>query len=85
MEVCFGGELWIIFRDRGSFDDIIGCFCVVCVLEVFKYFYDRGIIYRDFKFENLLLDQNGYVKFVRIDESLCNKKIIVELYFFVYR
>lgn len=64
MEVCLGGEFWIIFRDRGLFEDFIIRFYIVCVVEVFVYLYFKGIIYRDFKLENFILDYRGYVKLV---------------------
>ncbi|XP_061692153.1 cGMP-dependent protein kinase 2 isoform X2 [Syngnathoides biaculeatus] len=62
LEVCLGGELWTVLRDMNYFDEPTARFCIGCVLEAFDYLHKMGIIYRDLKPENLLLDAKGYVK-----------------------
>ncbi|XP_075060654.1 cGMP-dependent protein kinase 2 [Mixophyes fleayi] len=64
LEACLGGELWSLLRDRGSFDETTAKFCIGCVTEAFEYLHQIGVVYRDLKPENLLLDSEGYVKLV---------------------
>ncbi|XP_055901839.1 cGMP-dependent protein kinase, isozyme 1 isoform X2 [Eupeodes corollae] len=64
LEACMGGEVWTMLRDRGSFDENATQFIIGCVLQAFEYLHSRGIIYRDLKPENLMLDEKGYIKLV---------------------
>ncbi|XP_052863980.1 cGMP-dependent protein kinase, isozyme 1-like [Anopheles cruzii] len=64
LEACMGGEVWTILRDRVTFEDSTAKFIVGCVLQAFDFLHARGIVYRDLKPENLLLDARGYAKLV---------------------
>ncbi|XP_029685936.1 cGMP-dependent protein kinase 2 isoform X2 [Takifugu rubripes] len=64
LEACLGGEVWSLLRDRGNFEEPTAKFCVGCVTEAFDYLHRKGILYRDLKPENLLLDAEGYIKLV---------------------
>lgn len=51
-------------RCRRCFEEPLAVFCCACVVEGLEYLHGRGIVYRDLKPENLMLDQRGYVKLV---------------------
>ncbi|XP_075606284.1 cGMP-dependent protein kinase 2-like isoform X2 [Balearica regulorum gibbericeps] len=64
LEFCQGGELWTKLREMRCFEEPLAVFCCACVVEGLEYLHGRGIVYRDLKPENLMLDQRGYVKLV---------------------
>jgi len=62
LDVCLGGELFTILRQRRYFDEPTAKFFTACVVEAFAYMHAKQIIYRDLKPENLVLDSDGYLK-----------------------
>ncbi|KAL3283503.1 hypothetical protein HHI36_006642 [Cryptolaemus montrouzieri] len=64
MEVCLGGDLWSLLQKQPNkrLDEKGARFVAGCVLEALGYLHARGIVYRDLKPENLLIDNKGYVK-----------------------
>lgn len=49
---------------KGPFNDATARFYIACVVEAFDYLHSRHYCYRDLKPENLMVDNNGYVRLV---------------------
>nr|VZI34035.1 unnamed protein product [Spirometra erinaceieuropaei] len=62
LEVCLGGELWTVLRNQIAFSESLTQFYIACVVEGLIYLHTRGIVFRDLKPENLLLDSQGFCK-----------------------
>lgn len=65
-DAYLGGDLWSVIygTNRGPFNDAVARFYVACVVEAFGYLHKRHYCYRDLKPENLMVDNNGYVRLV---------------------
>eukprot|EP00946_MAST-07B_sp_MAST-7B-sp1_P002889 g2889.t1 len=62
IELCQGGELFTYLRDRWKFTEKQSKFYAAAVTLGFEHMHSKGIIYRDLKPENLLLDSEGFLK-----------------------
>ncbi|XKL61565.1 hypothetical protein PGB90_008622 [Kerria lacca] len=59
--VC-GGELFSYLRNSGRFTSTAGNFYAAEIVVALDYLHSKGVVYRDLKPENLLLDREGHLK-----------------------
>jgi len=64
MEPLMGGELFVHLSVEQVFKEERAKFYAACVILGLNHLHCKGIIYRDLKLENLLLDSSGYLKIV---------------------
>ncbi|XP_047449119.1 cGMP-dependent protein kinase 1 [Mugil cephalus] len=73
-EACLGGDVFSLLKDEGYFEECRARFYTACVVEALTFLHCQGVIYRDVKPENVLLDEHGYAK---LTGSRCLKKVEV--------
>ncbi|XP_045889713.1 cGMP-dependent protein kinase 1 isoform X2 [Micropterus dolomieu] len=73
-EACLGGDLCSLLNDKGYLDECSTRFYTACVVEALTFLHCRGVIYRDVKPENVVLDKHGYAKLIG---SRCLKRVKV--------
>ncbi|KAJ3318088.1 camp-dependent protein kinase catalytic subunit [Blyttiomyces sp. JEL0837] len=64
MEYIQGGELFSLLRRKERFDDDVAKFYAAEVVLAFEYLHGHGVVYRDLKPENLLIDSTGHIKII---------------------
>ena len=59
-----GAELFKVFTQEKVFAENVVKFYAVQLVIALGYLHDRNIIHRDLKLENVLIDQDGYIKLI---------------------
>lgn len=82
MEICY--FIWNRLKSKllqtgwwgGTFSENQAKFIVVCILEGLRAVHGAGIVHRDIKPDNILIDENGYPKLADFGIAEFNNKIV---------
>ena len=69
MEYVRGIEMFELLKKRNAFSDAYAKFYSACVITILEHLHERDIIHRDITPENLLIDEEGYVKLVDFSKA----------------
>jgi serine/threonine protein kinase len=59
-----GGELYKIYQSQKRFEENVVKFYSAQMIIAIGYLHSKGIVHRDLKLENILVDQKGYIKII---------------------
>merc|ERR1711934_190435 len=76
LDFCPGGELFFHFKQDGCFSPTRTMHYVAEISSALDYMHSMGIIYRDLKPENLLIDEQGFMKLA--DFGLCKRTVTAD-------